>query len=174
MRVGASLPDNDASEPVLPQVWPESGLAKARGSCHSPGAMAQQAMKERLRGVMTALVTPMSADARTLDLEAFGAHVERQVDAGINGLVACGTTGETPTLLASEMRDLIRVTKEVSKGRVPVIAGTCNNDTWDTIELCKGAVGAGARQRRRPPPGAGPGRRSDQRPATAGLRGTAF
>lgn len=101
-------------------------------------------MKERMRGVFTALVTPMSDDGRALDREAFEAHVERQLDAGISGLVPCGTTGETPTLQASEMQELIRIAAKVSAGRVPVVAGTCNNDTWDTIDLCKGAVKAGA------------------------------
>lgn len=101
-------------------------------------------MKERLRGVVTALVTPMSEDGRSLDREAFEALVERQLEAGITGLLPCGTTGETPTLQASEMQDLIAIAKKVSGGRVPVIAGTCNNDTWDTIDLCKGAVKAGA------------------------------
>jgi 4-hydroxy-tetrahydrodipicolinate synthase len=86
----------------------------------------------------------MSADARSIDKEAFEAHVERQIDAGVNGLIPCGTTGETPTLLASEMRDLIAIAARSAGGRVPVIAGTANNDTWDTIELCKGAVSAGA------------------------------
>jgi 4-hydroxy-tetrahydrodipicolinate synthase len=106
--------------------------------------MNEVTMKERMRGVFTALVTPMSDDGRSLDLEAFEAHVERQLDAGISGLVPCGTTGETPTLQASEMQDLIRIAAKVSGGRVPVVAGTCNNDTWDTIDLCKGAVTAGA------------------------------
>ncbi len=96
------------------------------------------------RGVYTALVTPMSEDARSIDTEAFVAHCERQVEAGVSGLVACGTTGETPTLLPSEMQELIRIAKQATGGRVPVLAGTCNNDTWDTIELCKGAVEAGA------------------------------
>jgi 4-hydroxy-tetrahydrodipicolinate synthase len=98
----------------------------------------------RPRGVITALVTPFSEDARQLDREAFAAHVERQIDAGVSALLPCGTTGETPTLLASEMQDLIRIAREVSRGRVPIIAGTSNNDTWDSIELCKAAVAAGA------------------------------
>ena len=101
-------------------------------------------MIERIRGAFTALVTPMSEDARTLDRDAFQGLLERQLDAGISGLIPCGTTGETPTLLASEMRDLIKMAAEASKGRVPVVAGTANNDTWDTIELCKGAIKAGA------------------------------
>ncbi len=98
----------------------------------------------RPRGVITALVTPFSEDARQLDRDAFAAHVERQIGAGVSALLPCGTTGETPTLLASEMQDLIRTAREVSRGRVPVIAGTSNNDTWDSIELCKAAVTAGA------------------------------
>jgi len=106
--------------------------------------MADLTMIQRLRGALTALVTPMTADARDIDREAFEALLERQMDAGINGLVPCGTTGETPTLLASEMQELIRIAAKASAGRVPVIAGTANNDTWDTIELCKGAVDAGA------------------------------
>lgn len=106
--------------------------------------MADQAMIDRIRGVFTALVTPLSADARSVDKEAFEAHVERQLDCGINGLIPCGTTGETPTLLASEMQELISIASKSARGRVPVFAGTANNDTWDTIELCKGAVSAGA------------------------------
>lgn len=106
--------------------------------------MAAHPLFDRMRGVFTALVTPMSEDARSIDKEAFEAHCERQVEAGVAGLVACGTTGETPTLLASEMQELVAVAARVSGGKVPVIAGTCNNDTWDTIELCKGAVKAGA------------------------------
>lgn len=97
-----------------------------------------------VHGVFTALVSPMDQEAKQLDLEAFEALVERQMDAGITGLIPCGTTGETPTLLASEMQDLISVAARVSAGRAPIVAGTCNNDTWDTIELCKSAVKAGA------------------------------
>lgn len=98
----------------------------------------------RPSGVITALVTPFSADAREIDRDAFAAHVERQIAGGVSALLPCGTTGETPTLLASEMQELIRVARDVSGGRAPVIAGTSNNDTWDSIELCKAAVAAGA------------------------------
>ncbi len=106
--------------------------------------MAPHPMLDRMRGVFTALVTPMSQDARQVDKQAFEAHCQRQVDGGVAGLVACGTTGETPTLLASEMQELVAIARQVSGGRIPVVAGTVNNDTWDTIELCKGAVKAGA------------------------------
>lgn len=106
--------------------------------------MSSRTTIDQMRGVFTALVTPFSADARQIDKKAFEAHCERQLEAGVSGLVVCGTTGETPTLLASEMQELIEIAARVSGGRVPVVAGTCNNDTWDTIELCKGAVAAGA------------------------------
>lgn len=106
--------------------------------------MARFPIEDKLRGVFTALVTPFSEDGRVLDKDAFRAHVERQVEAGVHGLVVCGTTGETPTLLSSEMHDLVALAAEVVGGRIPVVAGTCNNDTWDTIELCKGALRAGA------------------------------
>lgn len=98
----------------------------------------------RPSGVITALVTPFSEDGRQIDKEAFAAHVERQIAGGVSALLPCGTTGETPTLLASEMQDLIRIARDVSGGRVPILAGTSNNDTWDSIELCKAAVAAGA------------------------------
>lgn len=106
--------------------------------------MADETMIQRLHGAFTALVTPMTPDARNIDREAFEALCERQMDSGINGLVPCGTTGENPTLLASEMQELIAIAAKTAGGRVPVFAGTANNDTWDTIELCKGAVKAGA------------------------------
>lgn len=106
--------------------------------------MAQSNMIQRMRGVFTALVTPMSEDARSIDREAYIGLLERQMDAGISGLIPCGTTGEMPTLMAKEMQELISMAAEAAKGRVPVIAGTANNDTWDTIELCKGAIKAGA------------------------------
>jgi 4-hydroxy-tetrahydrodipicolinate synthase len=106
--------------------------------------MSSHPFLNRVSGVFTALVTPFSEDGHKLDKDAFASHVERQLESGISGLVVCATTGETPTLAASEMQDLVRIAKQVSGGRVPVVAGTCNNDTWDSIELCKGALSAGA------------------------------
>ena len=106
--------------------------------------MTQKLNLSDLRGVITALVTPLSEDGRSVDKDAFVAHIDRQMQAGVDGLLPCGTTGETPTLLASEVQELIALAKEGAQGRVPIIAGTANNDTWDTIELCQGAVKAGA------------------------------
>jgi 4-hydroxy-tetrahydrodipicolinate synthase len=86
-----------------------------------------------LRGTYTALVTPFRADG-ALDEVALRALVERQIAQGIDGLVPCGTTGETPTLGHDEYLRVIQVTLEQNRGRVPVIAGTGSNSTKKTIE----------------------------------------
>jgi 4-hydroxy-tetrahydrodipicolinate synthase len=87
-------------------------------------------------GVLTALVTPFRADG-SLDEAAFRAHVRRQVEAGINGLVPCGTTGEAPTLSADEQAQVVRWTLEESGGQVPVLAGIGSNDTKKAIAAAK-------------------------------------
>ncbi len=97
---------------------------------------------ERFAGVHTALVTPMEGGAVCYpDLQAL---VERQVGEGINGIVAVGTTGESPTLSHSEHADVIRAVIETAAGRVPVIAGTGSNATTETIDLTRQADAAGA------------------------------
>lgn len=97
----------------------------------------------RFRGVGPALVTPMHADG-SLDLDAFGAHVERVVSAGVHFLVPCGTTGESATLSPDEQAEVIRRCVEVAAGRVPVMAGAGTNDTRDAAALARGAAAAGA------------------------------
>jgi 4-hydroxy-tetrahydrodipicolinate synthase len=84
-----------------------------------------------LRGVHTALVTPFSDGA--IDLDSFAALCTRQIDAGINGLVPCGTTGETPTLTSEEWAELVSTTVRVADGRVPVTAGCGTNSTATTV-----------------------------------------
>lgn len=93
-------------------------------------------------GAMTALVTPFR-DGK-VDEEAFRALVERQIDAGIDGLVPCGTTGEAPTLALDEHAAVIRWTVEQAAGRVPVMAGVGSNDTRTAIENSRRARDAGA------------------------------
>ncbi len=93
-------------------------------------------------GVHTALVTPMR-DGKVAwdDLDRL---VETQVAQGINGLVAVGTTGESPTLDYDEHIEVVaRVVKKVA-GRVPVLAGTGSNSTDEAIELTQRAEAAGA------------------------------
>ena len=101
-------------------------------------------MTLRLEGVYTALVTPFSADGSSIDLEAYEKLLAQQIEGGINGLVPCGTTGESPTLGDAEQRELIARTVRFAGGRVPVLAGTGSNNTKKSIEASKAAFEAGA------------------------------
>ena len=96
-----------------------------------------------LEGTYTALITPFGADGRP-DFQAFSLHVERQIEAGIDGLVPCGTTGEAATMTAEEQASLIAVCVEVAAGRVPVIAGVGSMSTRASVELTQAAASAGA------------------------------
>ncbi len=91
------------------------------------------AKSEMLRGAMTALITPFRDGA--VDEEALRELVDRQIGDGIDGLVPCGTTGESATMSAQERLDVIRAVAEQVNGRVPVIAGTGTNDTRATIDF---------------------------------------
>ncbi len=97
-----------------------------------------------LQGAFTALVTPLSADGSSIDFGALERLISKQLEAGIGGLVACGTTGETPTLTPDEQREVIQTTVRLAAGKVPVIAGAGNNDTLDSISIAKTAAEAGA------------------------------
>ncbi|MBP46499.1 MAG: 4-hydroxy-tetrahydrodipicolinate synthase [Myxococcales bacterium] len=95
-------------------------------------------------GTFTALVTPMKADdGRSLDIEALERLVEQQIAGGVDGLVACGTTGEAATLSHDEWRTVVSETIRAARGRVPVIAGTGSNNTAQTIETTRAAEALG-------------------------------
>jgi 4-hydroxy-tetrahydrodipicolinate synthase len=96
-----------------------------------------------MHGIHTALVTPFTDDGR-VDYEAFEALCARQVDAGIHGLVPCGTTGETPTLTGDEVAQLLTATVGVADGRVPVTVGVGTNATASTVANCVQAKDLGA------------------------------
>src|SRR5258708_33883160 len=93
-------------------------------------------------GALTALVTPFrdgEVDARALrDL------IEWQIQSGIDGLVPCGSTGESATLTHAEHDSVIKLTIEQVRKRVPVIAGTGSNSTAEAIRLTAAAPGVGA------------------------------
>jgi 4-hydroxy-tetrahydrodipicolinate synthase len=89
-----------------------------------------------LRGCGTALVTPFHADT-TIDVEALAALVEWQIASGIQFLVACGTTAETPSLSDREALDVVRIVVRVAAGRVPVVAGCTHNATREAVERAK-------------------------------------
>jgi 4-hydroxy-tetrahydrodipicolinate synthase len=97
-----------------------------------------------LSGAFTALVTPFSEDGTTIDFEAFDALVEGQIAGGVSGLVPCGTTGEAATLSDAEIKLVIERTVRLSRGRVPVIAGTGSFSTHKTIHASQLALDAGA------------------------------
>lgn len=94
------------------------------------------------RGSITALITPFKSNA--VDQAAFDHLVEWQIDQGSHGVVACGTTGESPTLTKEEHKNIVERTVAVVKGRIPVIAGTGTNSTASTIEATLHARSAGA------------------------------
>jgi 4-hydroxy-tetrahydrodipicolinate synthase len=96
-----------------------------------------------MRGVYTALITPFDSSNR-LDLNAFKKVLLDQKDAGVSGVIPCGTTGETPTLTLDEKKTLISTAIETLKGSgVRVIAGTGSNNTQETIEFSKWASDQG-------------------------------
>jgi 4-hydroxy-tetrahydrodipicolinate synthase len=93
-------------------------------------------------GIHTALITPFR-DGH-VDEGALRGLVERQIDAGIDGLVPCGSTGESATLSHDEHRQVVEIVVAAADGRVPVIAGTGSNSTREAIELTQHAKQAGA------------------------------
>ncbi|MCX7929722.1 MAG: 4-hydroxy-tetrahydrodipicolinate synthase [Chlorobi bacterium] len=95
------------------------------------------------RGTATALVTPFRTDG-SIDFPALERLIEFQIAHGIESLVPCGSTGESPTLSTSERLEVIERTIAITNKRVPVIAGTGTNDTRTTIELTNRATDAGA------------------------------
>ena len=95
------------------------------------------------RGVYTALITPFT-DLGVVDYKALERIIEHQVEAGIDGLVPCGTTGESPTLSHDEHDRVIAQTIRFAAGRIPVIAGTGSNSTTEAIRLSQHAEDAGA------------------------------
>src|SRR5450755_1889132 len=90
----------------------------------------------KLRGCGTALVTPFQQDG-SLDEIALRQLVRWQVDSGIDFLLPCGTTGETPTLSHDEWLRVIDVTIEAAEGRVPIMAGATSNNTQDAVAKTK-------------------------------------
>ena len=99
-------------------------------------------MSLELRGCGTALVTPFRKDG-SLDLDALRRLVQFQLRAGIDFLVPCGTTGETPTLEHAEYLAVVRSVVQEVGGRVPVIAGVGGNNTRKVIDLAAEVRGLG-------------------------------
>ena len=95
-----------------------------------------------LEGTFTALITPFRNGE--VDESALREHIERQIEAGIDGLVPCGSTGESATLSYQEHHRVIEIAIEAAAGRVPVIAGTGSNSTREAVDFTLHAKNAGA------------------------------
>ena len=95
------------------------------------------------KGCGTALVTPFTQDG-ALDENTLRSLVRRQIEAGINFLVPCGTTGENPTLTREEHLRVVEITLEEAKGVVPVLAGAGGYNTHEVIELAREVEALGA------------------------------
>src|SRR6202521_2319107 len=94
----------------------------------------------KLQGCGTALITPFKQD-QNIDEDRLRRLVERQIDSGIDFLVPCGTTGETPTLSKDEWLRVIDITIEVAAGRVPIVAGATSNSTQEAVAKAKEVAG---------------------------------
>src|SRR3989338_7352300 len=95
------------------------------------------------KGAMTAIVTPFT-EKGSIDEEALRKLVEFQIKNRIDGLVPCGTTGESPTLDHEEHEKVIEIVIDAAKGKVPIIAGTGSNSTKKAIQMTKSAADGGA------------------------------
>ena len=94
------------------------------------------------QGVLTAIVTPFKDGA--VDFQRLGDQVERQIAGGVDGLVPCGTTGESPTLSHEEHEQVVAFVVERARKRVPVIAGAGSNNTAEALRLTRHAKAVGA------------------------------
>jgi 4-hydroxy-tetrahydrodipicolinate synthase len=99
-------------------------------------------MSNRFRGVIPALVTPFAGDG--VDYVALRRHIDFLVESGVHAVLACGTTGESPTLTHDEHNKVVAETIAAARGRVPVIAGTGSNSTREAVSMSRHAREAGA------------------------------
>jgi len=98
----------------------------------------------KFEGSYVAIVTPFTEDGSAVDYKALEELVEFQIKGGTDGIVAVGTTGESPTLSHEEHQKVIEEVVKVSKGRVKVIAGTGSNSTDEAVSLTTFAKNVGA------------------------------
>ncbi|UQZ91189.1 4-hydroxy-tetrahydrodipicolinate synthase [Deltaproteobacteria bacterium Smac51] len=96
----------------------------------------------KFRGVVTAIVTPFKNGE--VDEDALRKHIRFQIEGGVQGLVPCGTTGESPTLSHEEHNRVVAITVEEAAGKVAVLAGAGSNSTREAIALAVHAKKVGA------------------------------
>ena len=95
-----------------------------------------------LKGSIVALITPFKNDI--LDEDNYAMLIDHHLKSGTNGIVPAGTTGESPTLSNNEHKKVIEIAVRECKGKIPVIAGTGSNSTYEAVELSKHAEILGA------------------------------
>ena len=95
------------------------------------------------KGCGTALVTPFTDDGE-VDFETLRKLIDFQILEGVDSLIICGTTGESATLSTEEKKEIIKFAVQITRRRVPIIAGTGSNNTKTSIELSKYAQSVGA------------------------------
>ena len=98
----------------------------------------------RLEGILVAVTTPFTADASAIDEEALAAQADRLINAGVHGLVPCGTTGEFTTLSVEEHKRVIELYVAAAAGRVPIVAGVGSLSTKGAVDLAQHAERMGA------------------------------
>lgn len=96
----------------------------------------------QFKGIITALATPFHRGV--IDTSSFKKLIEHQLKNGVQGFVVGGTTGESPTLSANELRDLVRIAQSEVGKKVPIIVGTGTNSTHKTVENTQAAAEIGA------------------------------
>jgi len=97
----------------------------------------------RCEGSIVALVTPFDEDG-SIDMRALCMLIERQIEAGTQAIVICGSTGETPTLSDTEQREVLEESLRIAEGRIPIIAGTGGYSTAATVAKTRQAKEIGA------------------------------
>ncbi|MBI3108560.1 MAG: 4-hydroxy-tetrahydrodipicolinate synthase [Candidatus Rokubacteria bacterium] len=100
-------------------------------------------MRPTIQGSIVAMVTPFRNGA--VDEAKVRELVDWHVASGTDGIVPCGTTGESPTLTHDEHKRVVEIVVEAARGRIPIIAGTGSNSTAEAIDLTRHAKTAGAR-----------------------------
>jgi 4-hydroxy-tetrahydrodipicolinate synthase len=100
-------------------------------------------MSTQLSGVLTALATPFAPDGK-IDTDALRRLVDRSIDGGVQGVVACGSTGEFAAMSATERRLVVETVIDHTAGRVPVVAQTGAMSTAEAVDLTRHAQAAGA------------------------------
>ena len=95
-----------------------------------------------MEGVYTAIITPFYKGK--VDYDSFEKLIEKQIQAGVKGIVPCGTTGESSTLSFTEHNEVVDAACKIANKRIKVIAGTGSNSTEESIKMSKDAEASGA------------------------------